>query len=49
MEQYLSNYLFQKYEVEAIFAAYQSGLPDNTSMNPESVSSIVDNANVLSS
>ena len=31
--QYLSKYLSEKYEYEAIFAASQSGLPVSTSMN----------------
>ena len=39
--QYLSKYLFEKYEDEAIFAAFKCGLPVSTSINPESVSSMV--------
>ena len=46
MAQYLSNYLFEKYEDESIFAASQCRLPVSTSMNPESVSTVVDDANI---
>ena len=46
MAQYLSKYLFEKYEDEAIFAAYQCGLPVRTSMNLYSVSAIGNNANI---
>ena len=46
MVQYLSKYLYDKYEDEAIFAASQCGLPVSTSMNPESVADIVDYANI---
>ena len=46
MAQYLSKYLFEKYEDEAIFAAYQCGLPVSTSTNPESVAAMVDDANI---
>ena len=34
MAQYLSKYLFEKYEDEAIIAAYKCGLPVSTSMQP---------------
>ena len=34
MAQYLSKYLFEKYEDEAIFAASWCGLPVSTSMKP---------------
>ena len=47
MAQYLSKYLFDKYEDESIFATYQCGFPVSTSMNPESVSSVVDAANIM--
>ena len=33
MEQYLSKYLFEKYEYELMFASSQCGLPVRTSMN----------------
>ena len=46
MTQYLSNYLFEKYEDESIFAASQCGLPVSTSTNPESVASMVDDADI---
>ena len=46
MAQYLSKYLFEKYEDEAIFAASKCGFPANTSMNPESVSAMVDDAKI---
>ena len=46
MAQYLSKYLFEKYEGEPIFAASDYGLPVNTSMNPESVVSMADDANI---
>ena len=46
MTQYLSNYLFEKYEDESIFAASQCGLPVSTSTNPESVASMVDDYNI---
>ena len=46
MAQYMSKYLFEKYEYEAIFSASKCGLPVRTSMNPESVASMVDNANI---
>ena len=38
--QYLSKYLFEKYEDEAIFDTSQCGLPVSTSMNPKSVSAM---------
>ena len=44
--QYLSNYLFEKYEDEAIFATSQCGLPVSTFMNPESVTAMVDDGNI---
>ena len=47
MSQYLSNYLFEKYEDEAIFAASQCGLPFSTLMKPESVATIVDDSNIM--
>ena len=46
MTQYLSKYLFEKSEDEAIFSASQCVLPVRTSMKPESVSDIVDDANI---
>ena len=46
MTQYLSKYLFEKSEDEAIFSASQCVLPVSTSMKPESVSDIVDDANI---
>ena len=46
MAQYLSDYLFDKYEYEAIFVASWCGLPVRTSMNPESFSDMVDDANI---
>ena len=46
MEQYLSKYLFEKYEDETTFVDYKYGLPVSTSINPESVSAIVDDANM---
>ena len=46
MAQYLSNYLFEKDEDEAIFAASQYGLPVRTSMKPELVTIIIDDANI---
>ena len=47
MEKPLSKYLFEKYEDESIFVAYQCGLSVSTSMNPESVASMVDDANIM--
>ena len=47
MAQYLSKYLFEKYEYEAIFAVYQCGLPVRTSMKPKSFAAMVDDANIL--
>ena len=46
MAQYMSNYLFDKYEDEEMFSAYQYGLPISISMNPESVAAVVDDANI---
>ena len=46
MEQYLSKYLFEKYEDEAIFAASKCGLPISTSVKPELVATMVDYANI---
>ena len=46
MAQYLSKYLFEKYEYEAIFAASQWGLPVSTSTKPKSVAAIVDDSNI---
>ena len=47
MAQYLSKYLFEKYNDEAIFTASQCGLPVITSINPESVAVRVDDANLM--
>ena len=46
MAQYLSKYLFKKYEDEAIFDDSQCGLPVSTSMNPESVAAMFDDAKI---
>ena len=46
MAQYLSDYLFDKYEYEAIFVASWCGLPVRTSMKTESVSAMVDDSNI---
>ena len=46
MVKYLSEYLFEKYEDEAIFAASQCCLPVSTSMKPESVDVMVDDSNI---
>ena len=46
MAQYPSKYLFEKYEHEEMFVASQCGLPVSTSMNPESVSYMIDDANI---
>ena len=46
MAQYLSKYLFEKYEDEEFFFAHQCGLTVRTSMNPLSVSDMVDYANI---
>ena len=46
MAQYLSKYLFEKYEDEAIFAASRCGLPFSTSMKPESVDAMVYETNI---
>ena len=45
--QYLSKYLFEKCEDETVFAASQCELPVSTSMKPELVSDIVDDANIM--
>ena len=45
MAQYLSKYLFDKYEDEELFAASQYRLPVSTSMNPESVNAMIDDSN----
>ena len=47
MTQYLSKYLIERYEDEAFFSASQCGLPISTSVNPESVSDMVDDANIM--
>ena len=44
--QYLSKYLFNKYEDEAIFDVSQCGLPVITSINLDSVSDMVDDSNI---
>ena len=44
MSQYLSKYLFNKYEYEAIFATSQYGLSVRIFMNPELVSDVVDDS-----
>ena len=46
MAQYLSKYLFEEYEDEAIFSNSQCGLPISTSMKPESVAAMVDYSNL---
>ena len=46
MAQYLSKYLFDKYEYEAIFAASKCGLPVSTSMKPESVAVMFDDDDI---
>ena len=46
MAQYLSKYLFEKYEDESIFAAARCWLPVSAPMNLESVSDMVDDANI---
>ena len=46
MAQYLSKYLFEKYEDEKMFAASKCGLPVRTSMKTESVAAMVDDANI---
>ena len=38
--------MFEKYEDEVIVSASQCGLPVSTSMNPESVSDMVDDAKI---
>ena len=47
MAQYLSNYLFDVYEDEAIFSASRFGFPVSTSMKLESVASMVDYFNII--
>ena len=47
MTQYLSKYLFEKYEDEAIFAASQYGLPVSTLMKLQSVATMVYDANLI--
>ena len=47
MAQYLSKYLFEKYEDEAFFAASKCGFPVSTSMKLESVSVMVDDTNII--
>ena len=47
MAQYLSEYLFEKYEDESIFAAARCWLPVSAPMNLESVSVMVDDTNVI--
>ena len=46
MAQYPSKYLFEKYEDEVIVATSQYGFPVSTSMNTESVSTMVYYANI---
>ena len=46
MLQYLSKNLLENYDIEAFFAASKCGLPFITSMNPESVAAMVDDANI---
>ena len=46
MAQYLPKYFLEKYEDEAFFAASQCGLPVSTSVNPESVGTMFDDANI---
>ena len=46
MAQYLSKYLFEKYEDEEMFAASQCEMPVSTCMKPESVATMVDDANI---
>ena len=43
---YLSKYLFDKYEDEAILAASQCGLPVRMSVNPGSIVAVVDDASI---
>ena len=44
--QYLSKYLFDKYEDKANFDASDCGLPVITSMNTYSLDAMVDDANI---
>ena len=46
MAQYLSKYLLEKYEDEAVFPASLCGLPVSTSTKTESVVSMVDDENI---
>ena len=46
LAQYLSKYLFEKYEDEAIFAASQRWLPVITFMKLESVAALVYDSNI---
>ena len=46
MAQYLSKYLFEIYEYEAIFVASQCGLPIITSMKPYSDAVMVEYVNI---
>ena len=46
MAQYLSKYLFEKYEYETIFAASRCGLSTSTSMDPEPVAAVFDDSNI---
>ena len=46
MEQYLSNYLFDKYEDEVIFSTSKCGLSVRNSTKPESVADMFDDANI---
>ena len=45
--QYLSKYLFEKYEDEEIFIVPQCALPVSTSMKPESVFEMVGGAKIM--
>ena len=44
---YLSNYLLEKYEYEAIFAASKCGLTVSTSVKTESVAAMIYNGNIF--
>ena len=46
MAQYLSKYLFKKYEDEAIFVASQCELPIINSTKIKTIASMVDDANI---
>ena len=46
MTQYLSKYLFEKYEDEAIIDASHCVLAVSTYMKPEPVAAMVDDANI---